>query len=169
MLDLVRNESDLTIERLKQLHKMVLLESGDGGILRSGLETAMISGVKALFTPPWAVANLVREFLRWLSQSTRTENVHPFLLAESCHSVFVRIHPFHDGNGRMTRLLMNYVLLRAGYPPLTVLNSKKKQYIGAIKEWQKGDPGPGSWPGNVAGASGFSPWTSPSVRARIPG
>jgi hypothetical protein len=52
MLHLVRNESDLTMEHLKQLHKLVLFDSGDGGILRSGHEIAMISGVKNLFAPP---------------------------------------------------------------------------------------------------------------------
>ena len=103
---------------------MVLFESKDGGILRSGMEIAMISGEKKLFAPPWEVENLLKYFLRWLSRST-AQGVHPFLLAVSCHTIFVQIHPFCNGNGRMARLLMNYVLLRAGYPALIIRTAKK--------------------------------------------
>ena len=141
VLQLAHNKSDLTVDHLKNLHKMVSFESGNGGILRSGREIAMISGVKTLFAPPWEVENLIKEFLGRLSRNM-TENVHPFLLAVSCHGVFGRIRPFRDGNSRMARLLMNYVLLRAGYPALIVHKSRRWQYRDAIKMWNKGDPGP---------------------------
>jgi fido (protein-threonine AMPylation protein) len=137
-LELVRSKTDLTVDHLKQLHKMVLFESKDGGLLRSGMEIAMISGEKKLFAPPWEVENLLMEFVRWISRST-ANGVHPFLLAVSCHTIFVRIHPFRDGNGRMARLLMNYVLLRAGYPALIVRNAKKRQYFEALRAWDAGE------------------------------
>merc|ERR1719464_351384 len=97
----------------------------------------MISVNKKLFAPPLEVENLLKNLLQWLSRST-AKGVHPFLLAVSCHTIFVRIHPFRDGNGRMARLLMNYVLLRAGYPALIVLTAKKTQYFEALRAWDSG-------------------------------
>lgn len=136
-LRLSRKKTDLTVDHLEQLHSMMLFESKDGGILRSGVEIAMVSGEKKLFAPPWEVKNLLMEFLSWLSRSA-AEGVHPFLLPVSCHTIFVRIHPFCDGNGRMARLLMNYVLLRAGYPALVVRNAKKSQYFETLRAWDAG-------------------------------
>lgn len=131
----------LTVEHLLTLHKMVLYKSEDGGILRSGQELALINGVKVLLAPPTEVKGLVKKFLEWLAESMRS-GMHPFLLAVTCHSIFVRIHPFRDGNGRMARLLMNFVLLQAKYPALVVLNSKRNQYMDAVQQWQNGDPQP---------------------------
>jgi Fic family protein len=70
-----------------------LYNSDDGGVLRSGQELAIISGVKVLLAPPTEVEDLVNQFLKWLAESSRSD-MHPFLLAVSCHSIFVRIHPF---------------------------------------------------------------------------
>lgn len=136
---MVNYDEPLTLEHLLTLHKLILHTSDDGGILRSGQELALISGVKVLLAPPTEVEGLVNQFLEWLAESTRSD-MHPFLLAVTCHSIFVRIHPFRDGNGRMARLLMNFVLLRANYPALVVLNSKRNQYMDAIHQWQNGDP-----------------------------
>jgi Fic family protein len=138
---MVNFDVPLTMEHLLTLHKMILYTSDDGGILRSGQELVLISGVKVLLAPPNEVKGLVNQFLEWLAESTRS-GMHPFLLAVTCHCIFVRIHPFRNGNGRMARLLMNLVLFRAKYPALVVLNSKRNQYMDAIHQWQNGDAQP---------------------------
>jgi hypothetical protein len=107
---MVNFDEHLTVEHLLALHKLILYNSDDGGVLRSGQELAIISGVKVLLAPPTEVEDLVNQFLKGLAESSRSD-MHPFLLAVSCHSVFVRIHSFRDGNGRMARLLMHFVLL----------------------------------------------------------
>lgn len=136
---MVNADEQLTVKHLLSLHKMVMHESSIGGILRSGEELALINRVKVLLAPPLAVEDLVKQFLEWLAKNN---NMHPFLLAITCHSIFVRIHPFKDGNGRMARLLMNFVLIRAKYPYLIVLNKKRDQYLHAVMQWQDGDPQP---------------------------
>lgn len=141
VVGMVNNKEHLTVENLLALHKMVLHESSDGGILRSGEELAAIGAVKVLFAPPLAVEGLIKTFLGWLAKNINN-NMHPFLLAVTCHSIFLRIHPFRDGNGRMARLLMNYVLLRAQYPYLIVPNKNRHTYMDATKQWQDGDPEP---------------------------
>ncbi len=58
--------------------------------------------------------------------------------AFDAHRDFVAIHPFRDGNGRAGRLLMNLVLLRAGYPPIAVRPEDRPAYIRALQDAQAG-------------------------------
>jgi Fic family protein len=57
-------------------------------------------------------------------------------LAGLTHLKFVTIHPFGDGNGRLSRLLMNYVLNKNGYPMLIIPYSQRKSYYTALERSQ---------------------------------
>lgn len=129
----------LSIEQLLKLHKLVLYESDDGGVLRSGQEVAVVSGKKVLFTMPDETENLVKKLLAWTSKKNGT--MHPFLLAVAVHYMFVRIHPFRDGNGRTARLLSNFILMQAGYPLIIVPFKRKASYMAALDQWDKGNTG----------------------------
>lgn len=61
------------------------------------------------------------------------ETQHPLIVAARLHYDFVCIHPFGDGNGRTARLLMNYHLLRNGYPPMIIPTEQKKSYLRALQ------------------------------------
>jgi Fic family protein len=63
---------------------------------------------------------------------------HPLVLAALAHYDFVRIHPFDDGNGRGARLLMNLLLLRAGFPPAVVPLAARRRYYEALADGDKG-------------------------------
>jgi Fic family protein len=65
--------------------------------------------------------------------------VHPVTLAAMLHYKFVRIHPFDDGNGRLSRLMMNYVLLKNNLPPVVIKSSDKKNYLFALNQADVGD------------------------------
>ena len=69
---------------------------------------------------------LMQQFISWHNQAK--SQLHPFELASLVHLKFVRIHPFRDGNGRMARLLMNFVLFKANYPLLNIFNDQKTIY-----------------------------------------
>ena len=129
----------LSIEQLLKLNKLVLYESDDGGVLRSGQEVAMVSGKKVLFAMPDETENLVKQLLAWTSKKGGT--MHPFLLAVAVHYMFLRIHPFRDGNGRTARLLSNFIFMQAGYPLIIVPFKKKESYMAALDEWDKGNTG----------------------------
>ena len=60
------------------------------------------------------------------------------LLIKSCifHYEFVFIHPFSDGNGRMARLMMNYVLISSGYLPLSIPLKYREQYFNSLEEFK---------------------------------
>lgn len=79
------------------------------------------------------VPQLMSEFLYWYEQVK--DKLHPFELASLVHLKFVRIHPFRDGNGRMARLLMNFVLFKAGYPLLNIFNDKKTLYYLVLQKY----------------------------------
>jgi Fic family protein len=66
-------------------------------------------------------------------------NLHPVSLATMLHYKFVRIHPFDDGNGRVARLLMNYVLLRKGFPPVIIKTGDKATYLRVLHQADVGD------------------------------
>ena len=76
------------------------------------------------------------EFVRTLAPS---EGTHPVVHAAQAHLDFVTIHPFRDGNGRVGRLLMNLLLLRAGYPIAVVPVERRAAYIAALVAAQSGN------------------------------
>lgn len=70
------------------------------------------------------------------------DTVHPILHAAEHHAWFERIHPFVDGNGRVGRLLLNFMLLQEGYPPAVILASQRPRYLQALRTADSGNPGP---------------------------
>ncbi len=81
------------------------------------------------------------DFIEWLN-SPETAALHPIESAALAHWKLVYIHPFYDGNGRTSRLLMNLVLLRAGYPPAIIRREDRHIYYQALKEANQGDMRP---------------------------
>ena len=59
---------------------------------------------------------------------------HPLVVAALLHGEFVKIHPFSDGNGRTSRLLMNFIAIRSGYPPIVIKKEQRFAYYDALDE-----------------------------------
>ena len=100
-----------------------------------------ISG--AAFDPPpfLEIPGLMDAWEKDIAEKVRT--LHPVLLAADIHESFVTIHPFVDGNGRTSRLLMNLVLMRAGYPAIVIPSDSTARlaYYDALEAVQTGsDP-----------------------------
>lgn len=68
---------------------------------------------------PSHIGTLMENFSRWLNSET-TLMLHTVRFAALAHYKLVHIHPFTDGNGRTSRLLMNMILMQAGYPPVII-------------------------------------------------
>ena len=75
------------------------------------------------------VPELMSEFVSWLQKS----DDNPLTIAVDAHFKLVSIHPFVDGNGRTARLLMNLLLMQAGYPPAIIRKEDRNQYISSIE------------------------------------
>ena len=87
--------------------------------------------------PPEAVPVHLAALLRWAR--TAREKYHPVVLAARFHVEFERIHPFVDYNGRTGRLLINFMLLRGGLPPIDIRNKERLRYYEAIRIGIEGD------------------------------
>lgn len=74
----------------------------------------------------------IEELLNWYNHDSK--DLHPIERAGIFHAEFIRIHPFPDGNGRTGRLLVNYELVKNGYPTITIKASQRQEYVNAINE-----------------------------------
>lgn len=89
------------------------------------------------YASPEEVPVKMEELLNWYRGEA--QSFHPVKTAALFHYKLVLIHPFDDGNGRVCRLLMNYHLLRYGFPPVIIPSSDKKQYLDALNRADGGD------------------------------
>ena len=76
---------------------------------------------------PHHIPLLMDEFSKWLN-SDIAARLHPIKLAALAHYKLVHIHPFIDGNGRTSRLLMNMILMQAGFPPVIIPKQERHRY-----------------------------------------
>lgn len=79
------------------------------------------------------------ELIEWFRNEIEKNELHPIELAAILHYKFVCIHPFDDGNGRISRLLMNYVLLNNDYPPIIIKSDDKSNYLSALRDADTGN------------------------------
>ena len=79
----------------------------------------------------------MRDLLLWYQDNMNKLN--PVQLAAEFHYKFVCIHPFDDGNGRVARLVMNYILYKNNYPPVIVKFDDKENYLTALQKADTGD------------------------------
>ncbi len=82
---------------------------------------------------------LMGELIQWYKKELKKNELHPVALAALFHYKFVTIHPFDDGNGRISRLLMNYILLKNNLPPIVIKSSDKRNYLSALNKADTGD------------------------------
>lgn len=90
------------------------------------------------FTPPHyiEVQEKVDEFFSWFLKANQEMILHPVELAALAHLKLVSIHPFSDGNGRISRLMMNWVLNRYNYPMLVIEYKGRKSYYSSLERSQ---------------------------------
>jgi Fic family protein len=82
------------------------------------------------------------ELVAWVNQERETARLHPLLIIALCVVVFLEIHPFQDGNGRLSRVLTTLLLLQAGYAYVpyssleSVIEQSKEAYYLALRQTQ---------------------------------
>ncbi len=116
---------------VRNLHRLVMqrLDPGEAG--RYSQHGRLIAGSPLILPSPAELPALMGDFGHWLEGAEPSpEN------AFDAHERLVTIHPFSDGNGRTARLLMNVLLLRAGYPPLVLLPEARPAYHEALADVQ---------------------------------
>ncbi|PPK85603.1 helix-turn-helix protein [Neolewinella xylanilytica] len=156
MLDMVKGERPLRQTDVRQFHQIMLKENypqraitPDGwevyrtihvGIYkREPNHVRTSTGKMHYFAEPNAVAGLLRDLFDWYEEVEREDTLHPLLRAAILHHEFLAIHPFDDGNGRIGRIVMNFALLRAGYPVAIIPVTNRLMYYRALASADEGD------------------------------
>ena len=84
------------------------------------------------YASPEETPALMTDLVDWYNQAEKEGKYSPVELAALFHYRYIRIHPFEDGNGRIARLLVNYILTRHDYPMIVVRSRNKGEYLEAL-------------------------------------
>ncbi|MFB6341664.1 Fic family protein [Saccharicrinis sp. FJH62] len=99
------------------------------------------TGEMFYFATPEETPSKMADLMEWYKNESAKSDMNPVLLAIEFHYRFIRIHPFDDGNGRLARLLMNFILMKHGYPPAIVKTEDKENYFAALQQADAGNLG----------------------------
>jgi Fic family protein len=156
VMDLVFSSwQDITFteNHIKQLHRDVLVYSEKDSRHRGNYKTSSNSvaafdengaqiGVVFETATPFDTPRLMTELVTWMQKERGSERLHPLLLIGLWAVVFLEIHPFQDGNGRLSRVLTTLLLLQAGYSYVpyssleSVIEQNKEAYYLALRQTQ---------------------------------
>ena len=132
--DLAQKNTPLTEGAVKNLHQAAMARSEHGNAGRYADAPRRIAGSRVILPGPHKIPGLMAEFGHWLETAKGPND------AFESHYALVSIHPFIDGNGRTARLLMNLILLRNGYPPISIGPDQRNNYLAVLEERQLKEP-----------------------------
>lgn len=156
LINLVRNKEELTEAVIRELHKVILVESYETDALTQNgkltKKTVTLGAYKTVpnhvktstgevhyFASPEETPSKMYDLMNWYRKSRIDKEIHPVVLASIFHHRFSEIHPFDDGNGRLSRLLMNLILMQNNFPPAIVKNKDRNNYYLALSLADSGD------------------------------
>lgn len=126
---LINDGAQFSEWEIKNLHRLVLKNINDVEAGRYRRENVTIAGAST--TPPDFVhlASEMAALMEWYDEAAA---LHPIARSAELHTRFVKIHPFLDGNGRTGRLLMNFELMKSGYPPAILRKEDRLAYYDTL-------------------------------------
>ncbi len=144
----VDKERPLTENFVRELNRIILVENyhkphADGqstyeihvGVYKTSPNHVItLSGETFYYATPEETPAMMTDLIDWYNKAEQSKTLSPLELAALMHYRFIRIHPFEDGNGRIARLLVNYILIRHGYPMIIVKNDDKENYLNILNE-----------------------------------
>ena len=140
--DFAKQDIEISERTIKEIHALILHGINRENAGRYRTVPVRISGSSHTPPQPYQLAEQMENFMSRFREM-EAEKVHPVLIAAYLHEVLVRIHPFVDGNGRTSRLLMNLYLLRNGFTLVNLKGSDeaRRVYYDALEK-SHSDPVP---------------------------
>lgn len=162
-----RTDTPLTETFIRQTHRILLREDYEvyrnlpGGVTSSYTVHAGCyktrpnsvitpTGERFEYASPEETPSLMADLVKWYQEEEDNGRLNPLELAALFHYRYIRIHPFEDGNGRIARLMMNFILAKHDYPLIVVPTKTKGLYLEALS---KADALVGKVPADGANAS----------------
>ncbi|MBU2542271.1 Fic family protein [Patescibacteria group bacterium] len=128
--NLIRSDKfNLNQHQIINLHKLLV----EGLKINTGYKKVDIIVNNKKTTPAGEVRQDMKKLLDWYKDNKK-KKIHPLQLAADFHQRFELIHPFEDGNGRVGRLLFNWILLQQKYPPILFLYQNRRKYFNALNQ-----------------------------------
>jgi len=136
-------DEDLSVSLLLKIHEKITHgdKESNPGKIRNDLRSIKSKGSIIYTAPhPSQLDTLIREFIAWFNKVSKDKNFSPVIAAAICHFWFVWIHPFCDGNGRVSRLLTTFLLLKKKSEGIRYFalsdyyNNHKDSYYDALEE-----------------------------------
>ncbi len=151
IIDEAQSGKPLTEAFIRQLHKVMLRENYEvpvkspSGIISSytvhagtyktrsnSVKTS--SGAMFYYATPEETPALMFDLVQWYNEAAASQKFSPIELAAIFHYRYIRIHPFEDGNGRIARLMVNFILKQHGWPMMVVKTKNKSAYLTALAQ-----------------------------------
>jgi len=154
--DVVKQNHPLTENFIRELHLLLLKEPYEVDAITPDKKTTKKSikigeyktspnhvktktGEIFYFAEPFEVGAKMKDLLEEHQKQKGQKDLNPIILAAIFHYKFVRIHPFDDGNGRIARILMNFILMQFGFPPTIIKSEDKENYFLALRFADNGE------------------------------
>jgi len=115
-----------------KIHLIILKDISERFAGRYRENPVRVLGSDFKFPSPDKIPQLIRNLLYWYDKNKKS--MHPLELAVIFSMKFVSIHPFVDGNGKVSRLLMNFILQKKKYPWINIYNKQRQKYLSAVRK-----------------------------------
>jgi Fic family protein len=130
---IIRKEESFSECQIRNIHQLILRNIDDENAGQYRQQNVLISCTTTM-PPDYTLLNdKMAHLVDWYNSAAHT--FHPIERAAKVLADFVGIHPFIDGNGRTSRLLMNLELMKAGYPPCVITVENRLAYYEALDQW----------------------------------
>lgn len=130
-----KKRQDIAENDILDIHRLILNKIEEDNAGRYRTQHARLTETDVILPNPVKVPDLMEEFVKWLVSNNSD---HIVKIGADAHYKLVSIHPFSDGNGRTSRLLMNLLLMQEGYPPAIISKEDRLAYINSLEKAQKG-------------------------------
>ena len=127
--DIVKDKEPINEWNIKCIHGLILREIDDKNAGKYREENVIIKGAKHI-PPDYLIVHELMEKL--IINYNNWKKYHPIIRASLLHGELVKIHPFVDGNGRVSRLVMNLSLMNSDYLPVIVKKDKRLEYYNVL-------------------------------------
>ncbi|MCW8207266.1 Fic family protein [Verminephrobacter aporrectodeae subsp. tuberculatae] len=128
--DLVGKSADINEWNIRNIHQLVLRNIASNEAGRYRRENVVITGSSTIPPDHVRLPEVMAGLMAWYGADG--QSLHPIERAAQLHTRFVGIHPFLDGNGRTGRLLLNFELMREGFPPVIIRKEDRLAYYNAL-------------------------------------